>query len=110
VAPRSVVSVDFTDTNPHDFKLEYSHSGDQSGGGLYLKWAAPAQAQLDEAVAAAKQSDVVVAFVGLSPQLEGEEMPIKIDGFSGGDRTKIVLPAAQQNLLEAVAATGKPVS
>jgi beta-glucosidase len=104
-----VVSVDFADTNPHEFKLEYSHSGDQAGGGLYLKWAAPAQAQLDEAVSAAKQSDIVVAFVGLSPQLEGEEMPIKIDGFAGGDRTKIILPAAQQNLLEAVAATGKPV-
>jgi beta-glucosidase len=104
-----VVEVDFSDTNPHDFKLEYSHSVDQAGGGVYLKWAAPAQAQLDEAVAAAKQSDVVVAFVGLSPQLEGEEMPIKIDGFAGGDRTKIALPAAQQNLLEAVAATGKPV-
>jgi beta-glucosidase len=104
-----VVSVDFADTNPHEFKLEYSHSGDQAGGGLYLKWAAPAQAQLDEAVSAAKRSDIVVAFVGLSPQLEGEEMPIKIDGFAGGDRTKIILPAAQQNLLEAVAATGKPV-
>jgi beta-glucosidase len=104
-----VVSYDFNDTTPHDFKLEYSHSGDQAGGGLYLKWAAPAQAQLDEAVAAAKESDVVVAFVGLSPQLEGEEMDVKIDGFAGGDRTKIALPVAQQNLLEAVAATGKPV-
>ena len=72
---RPSCSGDFTDTNPHDFKLEYSHSGDQAGGGLYFKWDAPAQAQLDEAVAAAKQSDVVVAFVGLSPQLEGEEMP-----------------------------------
>jgi len=105
----ATVSVDFTDINPHDFKLEYSHSGDQAGGGLYFKWAAPAQAQLDEAVAAAKQSDVVIAFVGLSAQLEGEEMDVKIDGFAGGDRTKIALPAAQQKLLEAVAATGKPV-
>jgi beta-glucosidase len=104
-----VIPVDFSDTNPHEFKLEYSHAGDQAGGGIYLKWAAPAQAQLDEAVAAAKQSDVVVAFVGLSPQLEGEEMPIKIDGFAGGDRTKIALPAAQQALLESVAATGKPL-
>ena len=104
-----VVPFDFSDTNPHDFKLEYSHSGDQAGGGLYFKWAAPAQAQLDEAVAAAKQSDVVIAFVGLDAQLEGEEMDVKIDGFAGGDRTKIALPAAQQNLLEAVAATGKPV-
>ena len=105
----AALSIDLPDTNPHAFQLEYSHSGDESGGGIYLKWAAPAQAQLDEAVAAAKQSDVVVAFVGLSPQLEGEEMPIKIDGFAGGDRTKIALPAAQQHLLEAVAATGKPV-
>ena len=104
-----VVSYDFADTNPHDFELQYSHSGDQAGGGVYFKWAAPAQAQLDEALAAAKQSDVVVAFVGLDAQLEGEEMDVKIDGFAGGDRTKIALPAAQQNLLEAVAATGKPV-
>ncbi len=105
----AVFSHDFSDTAPHDFKLEYSHSGDQAGGGVYFKWDAPAQAQLDEAVAAAKQSEVVVAFVGLDAQLEGEEMPVKIDGFAGGDRTKIALPAAQQKLLEAVAATGKPV-
>jgi beta-glucosidase len=100
---------DFTDTNPHDFKLEYSHSGDQAGGGIYFKWEAPAQALLDEAVAAAKQSDVVVAFVGLDSQLEGEEMNVKIDGFAGGDRTKINLPASQVAMLDAVAATGKPV-
>lgn len=104
-----VFSYDFTDTNPLDFKLEYSHSGDQAGGGVYLKWEAPAQALLDEAVAAARQSDIVVAFVGLDAQLEGEEMDVKIDGFSGGDRTKIALPTAQENLLKAVAATGKPV-
>jgi beta-glucosidase len=103
------IPVDFTDTNAHDFRLEYSHSADRSGGGVTLKWVAPAQAQLDEAVARAKEADVVVAFVGLSPQLEGEEMNIKIDGFYGGDRTAIDLPAAQQKLLEAVAATGKPV-
>ncbi len=103
------IPFDFADTNPHEFKLEYTHSGDQAGGGLTLKWEAPAQALLDEAVSQAKQADVVVAFVGLSPQLEGEEMNIKIDGFSGGDRTSIDLPAPQQKLLEAVAATGKPL-
>jgi beta-glucosidase len=102
-------AVDFTDTKPHDFRLEYSHSGDQAGGGLTLKWEAPAKAQLDEAVAQAKEADIVVAFVGLSPQLEGEEMRIKIDGFDGGDRTSLDLPASQQKLLEALAATGKPL-
>ena len=58
---------------------------------------------------AAKQSDVTIAFVGLSPSLEGEEMPVKLAGFSGGDRTSIDLPAAQEDLLKALAATGKPL-
>ncbi len=103
------IEVDFADTKPHDFRLEYSHAGGSAGGGVTLKWQAPPQAQLAEAVDAAKASDVVVAFVGLSPELEGEEMPVKILGFDGGDRTSIDLPESQRNLLEAVAATGKPV-
>ena len=103
------IPVDFTDTKLHDFRLDYSHSGDQAGGGLTLKWEVPAQALLDEAIDRAKEADVVVAFVGLSPQLEGEEMHLKINGFDGGDRTSIDLPAPQQKLLEAVAATGKPL-
>jgi beta-glucosidase len=76
---------------------------------LTLKWVAPADAQIAEAVTQAKEADVVVTFVGLSPQLEGEEMNIKIDGFSGGDRTSLDLPAPQQKLLEALSATGKPL-
>jgi beta-glucosidase len=103
------IAFDFTDTNAHDFRFEYSHSGDQAGGGVTLKWEAPAQAQIDEAVARAREAAVVIAFVGLSPQLEGEEMPIKIPGFVGGDRTSLDLPAPQQKLLEALAATGKPL-
>jgi beta-glucosidase len=103
------IPFDFTDTRPHDFQLEYSHFSDRAGGGVTLKWEAPAQAQLDEAVARAKEAAVVVAFVGLSPQLEGEEMRIQIPGFNGGDRTSLDLPAPQQKLLEALAATGKPL-
>ena len=103
------IAVDFADTKAHDFRLEYAHQGDRAGGGLTLKWEAPAQAQLDEAVERVKGADVVVAFVGLSPQLEGEEMRIKIDGFDGGDRTSIDLPAPQEKLLESAVATGKPV-
>jgi beta-glucosidase len=47
--------------------------------------------------------------LGLSQRLEGEEMAIKIDGFSGGDRTNLNLPAVQEQLLDAITATGKPV-
>jgi beta-glucosidase len=103
------IPFDFSDTNPHEFQLEYAHYGDRAGGGVTLKWEAPAQAQLDEAVARAREADVVVAFVGLSPQLEGEEMRIKIEGFNGGDRTSLDLPAPQEKLLESLAATGKPL-
>jgi beta-glucosidase len=103
------IPIDFADNKEHDFRLEYSHSGDQAGGGVTLKWEAPAQAQLDEAVARANEANVIVALVGLSPQLEGEEMRIKIPGFDGGDRTSLDLPAPQQKLLEALAATGKPL-
>ena len=103
------LELSFDDTNPHAFVLEYSHSGDASGGGVSLNWVPPSDVLLQEAVEAAKASDVVIAFTGLSPQLEGEEMPVKIEGFSGGDRTSIDLPASQQRMLEAVAASGKPV-
>lgn len=108
-AKKPTFPMDFSDTKPHEFVLEYSHSGDRSAGGVTLKWVAPPQVQIDEAVSRAREADVVVAFVGLSPNLEGEEMPIKIPGFSGGDRTSLDLPAPQEKLLEAVAATGKPV-
>jgi beta-glucosidase len=103
------IPIDFADTRPHQFQLDYAHSGDRAGGGVTLKWEAPPQAQLDEALARAREAAVVVAFVGLSPQLEGEEMRIKIPGFNGGDRTSLDLPAPQQKLLEALAATGKPL-
>ncbi|HEY1924640.1 MAG TPA: glycoside hydrolase family 3 C-terminal domain-containing protein [Candidatus Acidoferrum sp.] len=62
-----------------------------------------------EAIAAAKSADVVIAVVGITSELEGEEMPINEDGFAGGDRTSLDLPKPEQDLLEAVAATGKPL-
>ena len=62
-----------------------------------------------EAITAAKAADVVVAVVGITSELEGEEMPINEEGFMGGDRTSLDLPRPEQDLLEAVAATGKPV-
>ena len=62
----ATIEVNMADAGPHAFKFEYSHSGDRAGGGVTLKWEAPPQAQIDEAVAAAKASDVVLAFGSLS--------------------------------------------
>ena len=50
-----------------------------------------------------------MAFIGLSPILKGEEMPVAIPGFAGGDRTSLDLPEWQKKLIEAAVARGKPV-
>jgi beta-glucosidase len=99
----------FEDTKPHTFEVTYAHRARLFGAGLSLQWTAPVEPLRNQALDIIKQSDVVLAFVGLSPNLEGEEMPVHIPGFSGGDRTDITLPAAQQQLLEAAKATGKPL-
>jgi beta-glucosidase len=99
--------VTFSDKQPHAIRLEYLHG--TGSAGIDLTWQAPAAVLRNQAVEAAKQSEVTIAFVGLSPSLEGEEMPVKLAGFNGGDRTSIDLPAAQEDLLKALAATGKPL-
>jgi beta-glucosidase len=99
--------VHFADASPHAIKLEMLHSGRDQG--VRLQWLAPPEAQLAEAEAAAGKADVVVAFVGLSPDVEGEESPLDVPGFDHGDRTDVALPAVQRALLERIAATGKPL-
>ncbi|HKZ09513.1 MAG TPA: glycoside hydrolase family 3 C-terminal domain-containing protein [Rhodanobacteraceae bacterium] len=101
------VIVHFEDASPHAIKLEMVHGGQDQG--IRLQWLAPPAAQLAKAEAAARGTDAVVAFVGLSPDVEGEELPIDVTGFDHGDRTDIALPAVQRALLERVAATGKPL-
>ena len=69
---------------------------------------APAESLEAEAVRVAEQAEVVVLCLGLTARLEGEEMPVEVEGFRGGDRTRIDLPAAQERLLERIVAVGKP--
>jgi beta-glucosidase len=76
---------------------------------IELVWAKPDTGLADRALAAARAADVVVMVLGLSPRLEGEEMPVRVPGFLGGDRVDLGLPAPQEDLLRAVVATGKPV-
>jgi beta-glucosidase len=99
----------FADNKPHAIRIEYTHKAPLFGAGVTLNWMPNIDAERAAAVSAAQHADIVVAFVGLSPELEGEEMPVHVEGFDGGDRTSIELPAVQQQLLEAVAATGKPL-
>jgi beta-glucosidase len=94
---------------PHALRIEYIQSGRIAGGGLAFEWSPRHELLQDQAVAAAKKADVVVAFVGLTARLEGEEMRVNAKGFAGGDRTDIGLPDVQEEMIEAVAKTGKPM-
>ena len=89
------------------FKIEYGALG--AGLRAQLIWQKVNMAPWPEAATAAKAADVVVAVVGITSELEGEEMPVKEEGFLGGDRTSLDLPKPEEELLESVAATGKPL-
>lgn len=56
-----------------------------------------------------KDIQTVVFVGGISAALEGEEMPVQIEGFKGGDRTSIELPRVQRDFLKALKAAGKTV-
>ena len=100
------VTLHFTDTKPHPLRLELLHTGEDEG--IALEWIPPPSSLLDEAERAVRMSDAVIAFVGLSPDLEGEALKLDLEGFDGGDRTSLALPAAQRALLSRLQRIGKP--
>jgi beta-glucosidase len=92
----------------HALKLEYFEAARDAE--VRLGWKRPgAGTPFEDAVAAARESDVVLFVGGLTGEVEGEEMRVSYPGFAGGDRTDIELPAVQRKMVEALRATGKPV-
>jgi beta-glucosidase len=77
--------------------------------GADLLWQRVSDSADSEMKAAAANADAIVAVVGLTSSLEGEEMPVHVEGFSGGDKTSLDLPADQRALLEQAKTTGKPI-
>jgi beta-glucosidase len=86
-------------------KIERAHGGSETK----LVWLNLLPDPIGDAVAAARQSDVAIAVVGITSELEGEEMKVEVPGFRGGDRTSLDLPKEEEDLLEALKATGKPL-
>ena len=83
-------------------RLEYYQStGDAE---VTLLWKQPGQEAFSDAVAAARRADAVIFVGGISSQLEGEE-----GTNGGGDRKDLNIPPVQQDLLNALHATGKPI-
>lgn len=84
-----------------------------AGGGVEVTYAkgcdyAGDDSSHDSALRNARDADAVVLVMGISPRLEGEEMKVNTPGFSGGDRTRIDLPDAQQRFIREIAALNRP--
>jgi beta-glucosidase len=88
-------------------KIEYLQKTGSADLNLEIGFYRPVD--LAETAAKAKEADVIIFVGGLSPRLEGEEMPVFVDGFKKGDRTDIELPKIQREMLKALKKTGKPV-
>ncbi|WP_294587761.1 glycoside hydrolase family 3 C-terminal domain-containing protein, partial [uncultured Ruminococcus sp.] len=69
----------------------------------------PVPVNLQASIDKVKPADVIVFAGGISPSLEGEEMPVDAAGFRGGDRTEIELPAVQRRVVEALKTAGKRI-
>jgi beta-glucosidase len=95
-------------SKPYQLLVTYGE-GQSNPPAARLLWSKADLAPDPAAVAAARDADVVVAVAGITSELEGEEMEVHEEGFTGGDRTSLDLPRPEQALLEAVAAAGKPL-
>ena len=100
--------VQFEAGKSYALRVDYAPKAGSKVGGE-LVWAKFDPRPSPEAIAAAKAADVVVAVVGLTSELEGEEMAVSEEGFKGGDRTSLDLPKPEDQLLAAMGSTGKPV-
>ncbi|MDR2414098.1 MAG: glycoside hydrolase family 3 C-terminal domain-containing protein [Odoribacteraceae bacterium] len=90
-------------------RLEYTGKEGMTGAFARLLWDPPAERLEEEAIEVARDADVVIMCMGLSPRLEGEEMRVNVEGFRGGDRVDIGLPRVQQELIRKIHALGKPI-
>lgn len=92
----------------YNIRLEYA---DVETWGANLKFNIGLEKNInyDETINKLKDIETVVFVGGISAQLEGEEMPVSIPGFKGGDRTDIELPLVQRNFIKALKAAGKKI-
>lgn len=98
---------DVKEGQKYEVCLEY-FQGDQ-GAAISMEGGVIKQTDYEELAARVADADVIVFAGGISPRLEGEEMPVDLPGFYKGDRTTIHLPAVQTRLMQALHNTGKPV-
>ncbi len=93
----------------YDIKINFTQNYDFTNANLNFDMGKESPVDYKGLVNRLKDIDVVVFAGGISGELEGEEMPIEMPGFKGGDRTDIELPASQRNCIKALKKAGKRV-
>jgi len=101
------ISVQLAKGQKYRLVLEY-YQKDWSSE-MCFEWVLPNNPSFKKAIELASKSDVIVMCGGISPRLEGEQLPTEVEGFYGGDRTSLDLPKVQTEFLKALKATGKPI-
>jgi beta-glucosidase len=91
------------------YTLRFEFYQENEGGGVSLATVDRRKSNPDALKEKLQGADVIVFVGGISPSLEGEEMPVSVPGFNKGDRLSINLPAVQTEMLKTLKATGKPV-
>ncbi len=91
------------------YTLRFEFAQENEGGGVSLSAVERRKSDLNALAETVKSADAIVFVGGISPSLEGEEMPVNVSGFNKGDRTSIALPEVQTEAMKVLKATGKPV-
>jgi beta-glucosidase len=104
-----VAEIELEAGRAYELRLEHVYHNFDHDPVVQLLWSLPSTNPLPKAIEAANDADVVVLALGISPAVEGEEMPVEAPGFRGGDRIDIGLPSPQEELLKQVHALGKPI-
>ncbi|MCH4147618.1 MAG: glycoside hydrolase family 3 C-terminal domain-containing protein [Prevotella sp.] len=93
----------------YDIKLIFIQQNDFADANLGFSFGKEKNVDYGDIVKRLKGVDLVIFCGGISSQLEGEEMPIELPGFKGGDRTDIELPSSQRNCIQALKDAGKKI-
>ena len=91
------------------YRIRFEFYQENEGGGVSLATVDRQKSDPESLKNKIQDADVIVFVGGISPSLEGEEMPVSVPGFNKGDRTDIRLPEVQTNILKELRATGKPI-
>ena len=104
---QSKVKMDLIKGKKYNVRVEYYQN--QGGAIAKFQWGRKDENYFHNIDYITNQADVVIYVGGITPGLEGEEMRIDIEGFHGGDRTSLELPAVQDKILKRIKLSGKPI-